>query len=173
MVDLCFMRDRWAISKSPRLPFSPPASAPLPFLSERPDFLLEGPGVARLLIELPIGLRHRGRPHQAIGIEIFDRLGALPVSDELAHPFGVDTGIDHEMGDMDVFGTEFARHRLRDRAQSELGAGKCRKARSATQACRCACEKDVALATGKHQTRGLPAGQETGIAGHLPNLAEN
>src|ERR1700736_1092009 len=88
--------------------------APLPFLSEGTDLVLERPGIARLLIELPIGFRHRSRPHQAVRIEILDRLGALPADDELAHPLGIDAGVDHEMGDMDVLGTEFACDRLRD-----------------------------------------------------------
>src|SRR5258707_1407035 len=84
----------------------------LPLLAERPDFMLEGPGVARLLIELPIGFRDRGRAHQAIGIEILDRLRALPANDELAHPFGIDAGIDHEMSDMDILGAKLASDRL-------------------------------------------------------------
>src|SRR6202789_2485422 len=57
----------------------------LPLLSEGTNLLLEGPGVAGLLIELPVGLAHSRRTHQAIGIEIFDRLRTLPADDELSH----------------------------------------------------------------------------------------
>ena len=34
-------------------------------------------------------------------------------------------------------------------------------------------KKILPLPRGKHQTRRLPAGEKTGIAGHLPNFAEN
>jgi len=64
------------------------------------------------------------------------------------------------MRDVNILRPELARHRLRHRAQSELGAGKCRKPRSTTQACGGSGEEDVALATGKHQTRGLAAGKD-------------
>src|SRR5438128_11081047 len=77
------------------------------------------------------------------------------------------------MGDMDVLGTELARDRLRDRAQSEFRAGKCRKTRSAAHAGGRAGEENVAPAAGKHQARGLAAGKKAGIAGHFPHLAEN
>src|SRR6266436_1157825 len=77
------------------------------------------------------------------------------------------------MGDMDVFGTELACDRLRDRAQSEFRAGKGRKTRPAAHACGRAGEENVALAAGKHQARGLAAGKKAGIARHFPNFAEN
>src|SRR5258707_6398295 len=102
----------------PRLPWkaSIPPLRSLPLLSEGADFVLESPGVARLLIELPIGFGDGGGAHQAVRIEILERLRAFAVGDQLAHPFGVDARIDHEMGDMDVLGTELARDRLRHRA---------------------------------------------------------
>src|SRR5713226_4547154 len=149
------------------------AALPLPLLAERPNFVFEGPGVARLLIELPIGFRDRRRAHQAIGIEILDRLRALPANDELAHPFGIDTGVDHQMGDMDVLGTKLARGGLRDRPQSEFRAGESRKTRATTHARGGAREEDVALAAGKHQTGSLAAGKKAGITGHFPHFAEN
>src|SRR6187431_2585669 len=74
---------------------------------------------------------------------------------------------------MYVLRPEFARHRLRYRAQPELGAGKGRIAAAAAQAGRGAGEKDVALAARQHQSRGFAAGQEARIAGHLPDLAEH
>src|SRR5580698_11023465 len=92
----------------------------LPFLSEWTNLVLEGPGIARLPVELPIGFRDRGRPHQAVRIEIFHRLRPFPVDDQLANPFGVDAGVDHEMGDVDIFGAEFARDRLGHRAQANF-----------------------------------------------------
>src|SRR6059058_2555971 len=77
------------------------------------------------------------------------------------------------MGDMDVLGTELARDRLRNRAQSEFRAGKCRKTRSAAHAGGRAGEENVALAARQHKTRGLATGKKAGIAGHFPHLAEN
>src|SRR5258708_2832745 len=74
---------------------------PLPLLAE-------GPGVARLLIELPVSLCDSSRTHQAIRIEVFDRLRAFAARDQLPHPLSIDTRIDHQMGDMDVFGAKLA-----------------------------------------------------------------
>src|SRR6202140_2681011 len=74
---------------------------------------------------------------------------------------------------MDFLGAELACDRLRDRAQSEFRAGKGRKTRSAAHACGRAGEENAALAAGKHQARGLPAGKKAGIAGHFPHFAEN
>src|SRR5258706_16412994 len=114
-------------------PNSLTAVAPLssPLLAERADLVLESPGIAPLLIELPVGFGDRRRPHQAIRIQILERLRSLAVHDQLPHPFGIDAGVDDEMGNMDMLGTEFARHRLRHRAQSELCTGKGRKAGAA------------------------------------------
>src|SRR5260221_8894747 len=81
---------------------------PLPLRAEGPDFMLEGPGVARLLIELPVSLCHSRRTHQAIRIEVFDRLRAFAARDQLPHPLSIDTRIDHQMGDMNVFGAKLA-----------------------------------------------------------------
>src|SRR6185369_14515656 len=81
--------------------------------------------------------------------------------------------IDHEMGDMDVFGTELTCDRLRHRAQSEFRAGKGRETRTAAHAGGRAGEKNVALAARKHQARRLAAGEKAGIARHFPHFAEN
>src|SRR3954470_24459154 len=72
----------------------------LPLLTEGADFQLEGPGAPRLLIELPIGRRDRGRRHQQIGI--VERIGAERFQAPLPNPLGVDARIDNEVGDMDV-----------------------------------------------------------------------
>src|SRR5438270_5014233 len=94
----------------------------LPLLTEGADFHLERPGALRLLIELPIGRRDRGRRHQQV--RIVERIGAERFQAPLPYPLGVDAGIDDEMGDMDILRAEFARHRLRHSAQPEFGAGK-------------------------------------------------
>src|SRR5271154_2732304 len=93
-----------------------------PFFSERTDFLLKRPRVARLLIDLPIGIGDRFGTHETPRIEIVQRRFAFAVFDPLAHPCGIDAGIDDQMGDVNVAGTEFPRGALRYRAQTELRA---------------------------------------------------
>src|SRR5947209_13845726 len=94
-----------------------------PFLREGPDLALERPGIARLLVNLPIGLADRGGAHQPAGVEIGERRVALALLDAIAHPFGVDPGVDDQMGDMDALRAELAGGALRHRAQPEFGAG--------------------------------------------------
>src|SRR5438874_9278771 len=65
-----------------------------PFLRAGPDLALERPGIARLLVNLPIGFGDRGGAHQPAGVEIGERRVALALLDAIAHPFGVDPGVD-------------------------------------------------------------------------------
>jgi len=76
------------------------------------------------------------------------------------------------MRDMDILGAQFARGRLCNGPQAELRAGEGRISRSTAKARRCAGEEDIAFAAGKHQASCLAAGEEAGIAGHFPDLAE-
>src|SRR5882762_7137872 len=78
------------------------AALPLPFFAERADFQFEGPGALRLLIKLPVGFRDRGRRHQQV--RIVECIRSQRFDPPLAYPFGVDAGIDDEMGDVNVFG---------------------------------------------------------------------
>ena len=93
--------------------------------------------------------------------------------DALAHERGIDAGIDDQMRDMNVLGTELARHALRDRAQAGLGAGERRIADAAANARGGAGEEDAAFAARQHQPGGFAAGQESGIAAQFPNLAKH
>ena len=77
------------------------------------------------------------------------------------------------MRDVDVFGSELARHRLRYGAQSEFRAREGRITAAAAQGGGSAGEKDVALAARQHQPCRLAPGKKTGIAGHFPHLAEH
>src|SRR5439155_796123 len=143
-----------------------------PFLCEGANLALERPGVAGLLINLPVGLGDRCRPHQPAWIEIGEGGFALPLLDPLAHPGGVDARIDDQMGDVDVPWTELACGSLRHSAKAELGAGEGGIADPAARAGGGAGKEDVAPAARQHQARGLARSQEARVTGHLPDLAE-
>src|SRR5262249_43152646 len=83
-----------------------------------------------------------------------------------------DTGIDDEMGDVDVLRSQFARHRLRHCAQAEFRAGEGGIAAATAQRRGRAGEEDIAAAPRQHQPCGFAAREEAGIAGHLPDLPE-
>jgi hypothetical protein len=100
-----------------------------PLLAERAYFQLESPGVARLLVQLPIGLGDHCRPHRSIGIKIIERFLAFTLADAFADPLGIDAGINDEMGDMDVLGTEFPSGRLSHRPQTEISRWQRRQSR--------------------------------------------
>src|ERR1700687_425015 len=73
-----------------------------PYLCEGTDLLLEGPRVARLLIELPIGVGDCGGPDLTSGIRIAQCGFAFAFLDPLAHPRGVASGVDDQMGDVNI-----------------------------------------------------------------------
>src|SRR5437899_5866437 len=82
----------------------------LPLFPERADFKLERPCAARLLVKLPVGGGDRRRGHQQIGI--IKRFPAPHLLAALAHPSGVDAGIDAQVRDVDGLGSELAPHGL-------------------------------------------------------------
>src|SRR6516165_10881204 len=122
-----------------------------PFFRKGSELAFERPGVARLPINLPIGLGYRFRPHQPVRIEVSEGRLAFPLLDPLAHPRGVDAGIDDQMRDTDALRTELARRTLRDGPQAELGAGKGGIADPAAHSGGGAGKTDVAAATRQHQ----------------------
>src|SRR5260370_15010523 len=94
-----------------------------PFLCVGANLALERPGVAGLLINLPVGLGDRGRPHQPAWIEIGERRLTLALLDPLAHPRGVDAGVNDQMADVNALRAELACRTLRDGSQPKFGAG--------------------------------------------------
>src|SRR5208282_540902 len=144
-----------------------------PFFSERTDFLLKGPGVAGLLVELPIGLGDGGRPHEAGDIEVLHRLVALSFPYSIAYPGSVHARVDYEMCDVDILRPEFARGALRNCAQAEFRGGECRVSDPAAQAGGRACEENCSAPARDHQASRLTPRDEAGVAGHLPDLAEH
>src|SRR6202011_206870 len=127
----------------------------LPLLPERADFQFKCPGAARLLVQLAVRGRDRGRRHQQV--RIVERFLAPKLFAPLAHPGSIDTGIDNQVRDVDVLLSQFARHRLRHRAQAEFGAGKGRVTRAAAQARGGAGEENATLAARQHQPRRFAA----------------
>src|SRR5437773_6375812 len=117
-----------------------------PLFCKGPDLALERPGVARLLVDLPIGLGDRSWPHQPARIEIGEGPLAFPLPDPLPYPGGVDAGVNDQMGDMDALRAELACRTLRNGAQAEFGTGKSGIADAAAQAGGGASKEDVAAA---------------------------
>src|ERR1700676_2301042 len=91
-----------------------------PFFAEGPDLALERPGVARLLVDLPVSVGDSRRAHQPARIEISDRRLALPGLDALADPLSIDAGVDDQMGDVNALGTKLPRRTLRTARRPNL-----------------------------------------------------
>src|SRR5208337_4074755 len=96
-----------------------------PFLSEWTDFLLERPGIRRLLVKLPICFGDRRRIHETAGIKIVERVFSLAFPDPVAHPCGIHAGVDNQMSDVDIPWSQLARRALGNGAQAKFGARKC------------------------------------------------
>ncbi len=128
------------------------------------------PGIPRLPMNLPIHLGDRRRIDQLIRLET---LRARPPLPHFAHPSRIHAGIDHQMGHVNVLRSELAGQALRHRPQPEFRAGEGGVARPAAQAGGRSGEQDRAAAAREHLPCRLPPGQEAGIAGHLPYLAEH
>src|SRR5690242_19456096 len=101
----------------------------LPPLAVGPQIELVSPAVSRLIMQRPVGFGNGAGLDQAVRRKIrhYSGGGAEPPVDRLA----VDRTIDDQMGNMNILWGEFARHRLRHRAQAELCRRKRGKARAA------------------------------------------
>ena len=74
---------------------------------------------------------------------------------------------------MNALGTQLSRHALGQGPQPELGAGEGGIATAAAKTGGGPGEKYAALVTRRHVPGGLPPGQESRQAGHLPYFVEN
>src|SRR3990167_490129 len=137
----------------------------LPVLLPWPEIHLEGPGAAVLAMELPVGLGN------VVGVEDGVRSGVVALGEVGFYPFGVDGAVDHDMGDMDVLGCEFTRHRLRQRPHCVLAAGEGREAAAAAQGGRRTGEDHGAISARHHRLGRLSRRQKAGEGRHLPDLA--
>src|SRR6266851_5574414 len=144
-----------------------------PLFTKRTDLQLESPGVARLLVELPIRFRNRSGPHEPARIEVLQTLFPHSLPDPIPHPCGIHSSIDDEMRDMNVVRTELSGGALSNRPQAEFGAGECGIADPAAQTGSCASEEDTAAAARQHMARRLSRAEKPRIAGHFPDLAEH
>ena len=77
------------------------------------------------------------------------------------------------MRHVDVLWSQFPGRTLSDSAQPELCGSECGVPDATAQARSRAGEEDRTLLTGQHQPGRLARGQETGVAGHFPDLAKN
>src|SRR5580704_4309152 len=77
------------------------------------------------------------------------------------------------MRNVDILRAEFARDALRNCAQAEFRSRKGSVADAAAQAGGSACEENRSAAARDHQASRLSAGDESGVTGHLPDLAEH
>src|ERR1700735_3329619 len=137
-----------------------------PLLSEGTDFELECPRIARLLVELPIGLGDGRRPHETCDVEVLHRLVALSFSDSIADPCGIDARVDYEMRDVNILRAEFARDTLSNRTQPEFRGRKRCVSDTAAQAGGRASEENRSAPARGHQASRLPGRHASRIAGH-------
>src|SRR5262249_51060938 len=135
--------------------------------------LLEHPGAARLLIDLPIRLGNGCRRHQAVWIEVIENGLSFALPNTLAYPRSVHARIDDQMGDVDVLWPQFTGCGLRHRAQAEFGACKRCVTRPTAKASRRSSKEDAASAVWQHAACRLAAGQKSRVACHLPDLAKD
>src|ERR1700738_3392294 len=136
-------------SRPPRAPVAAAVRrSSLPLLDIGADVELVRPAVARLVVQCPVGFGHRAGPDQAVRRPIRHRSGggAEPPADRLA----VDRTIDDQVCYMDVFWCKLARHRLYDRAQTELRRREGSEAGAAANAGSGASDQDGAAAAWHH-----------------------
>ena len=134
--------------------------------------MLEYPGIARLLIELPIGFRRRDRSHQTVGVEILDRLRPFSTHDELTHPFGIDAGINYQMGTWIFFGPSSRAIDCATARNPNLALANAAKPGPPRKLAVAPVKKIFPLPRPSIK-RGLPAGEKARVASHFPHLAEN
>src|SRR5436309_1576463 len=99
----------------------------LEFFDPRSKVELQGPGAARLHVEMPVGFGDGDWVQQAVG---------RPLLLEMSVPLRTDLTVNVDMGDMDPFRPQFSRHGLRQRTEAEFSDRQIGEARSAAQRCR-------------------------------------
>src|SRR3546814_1302222 len=86
----------------------------------------------------PVSLRDGVYVQQAVRATLIGQIGHLRQK-----PFARNPTVDHDMRDMDPFGSELPGQRLRQIAQRALGGAECREPRLAAQAAAGACEEEA------------------------------
>src|SRR5260370_26744086 len=140
-------------------------------LHSGPQVKLVCPAVFALAVGEPVCLGDRRRLGQTVGGNVvrFDSGCGFHSSMDR---FAVDTGVDQQMHNVDVFGTKLSRHGLRDRAQAKLGCSERSESFSAANTGRRPRKQDCpAAATGHVMCRFAP-NKKTSVARKLPGLKE-
>ena len=146
-----------------------------PFLREGTDLELEGPRVARLLVELPVGVGDRGSGRISVsGRELRQRRLALAPRGSARAPRRCRR---RHRSRGARRGCSSGRARARRSARPQRSPpSRWRRRRSRTPPRRLAVapvKKMRAAAVRQHETRRLAAGEEARVARHLPDLAEH
>src|SRR6185369_13405973 len=136
-----------------------------PALDPRSQVELEGPGVAWLLVEIPVVLGDVIRIEDPVLV-----LLRVPGREVVADERGVDRSVDDDVRDMDVLRAELARHALGERAKRMLGARERAEPCRAAQRRRGAGKQDRPAFARSHAARNRLRRKERREARHLPDL---
>src|SRR3546814_8059219 len=114
-----------AASGSLRTGFWSHAPTPVPVsvnLAPGPQVEFLCPGAALLMVQRPVSLRDGVDVQQAVRATLIGQIGHLRQK-----PFARNPAVDHDMRDMDPFGSDLPGQRLRTIAQRALGGADCRE----------------------------------------------
>src|SRR5271170_3655969 len=89
-----------------------------------------------------------------------------------AHELRIDSGIDHQMSDMNMLRPQLTRHRLGESAHSKFVAGERGVADTAAQSGGGSGKEDRAFFAWHHDPGRLAPGEKSRPAGHFPHLAK-
>src|SRR5271167_2523634 len=89
-----------------------------------------------------------------------------------AHELRIDSGIDHQMSDMNMLRPQLTRHRLGESAHSKFGAGERGVADTAAQSGGGSGKEDRAFFAWHHDPGRLASGEKSRPARHFPHLAK-
>src|SRR6476646_45836 len=142
-----------------------------PSLHSGPQVKLVCPAVFALAVREPVCLGDRRRLGQTVGGNVvrFDSgCGFHASMDRLA----VDTAVDQQVHNVDVFGTKLPCHGLRHRAQAKLGRSERSESFTAANTGRRPCKQDCPAAATSHVLCGFAAHEKSSITRKLPGFKE-
>src|SRR5258708_5197005 len=142
-----------------------------PGLRSGPQVKLVCPAVSTLAVREPVCFGDRRRLGQTVGGNVvrFDSGCGFHTSMDC---FAVDTGVDQQMHNVNIFGTKLSRHGLRHRAQSKLARSERRESFSAANTGRRPCKQDCTAAATRHVMCGFAPHEKPSVARKLPGFKE-